>query len=150
MYFVTGPDGTETGPFPIETLRQWASSGQLPPGVPIRQLGGEPMRVDRIPELSTVYLPPSSGMSALIPTSNPDSLWAYYMGYLCLVPCFGIVAVPITIFKANAAIHAYRENNAIRGHTHAVVGLILAVLGVCIQSFFVFVAIQAFSSGRAS
>ena len=66
-----------------------------------------------------------STMGGLIPTGNPKSLWAYYLGLFSLLPCIGIATgIPALIFGLQA-LKAVKERPEIKGRNHALVGVII-------------------------
>lgn len=151
MYFVTGPDGSETGPVDLETLRQWAAAGKLPPHAPVRQVGRDAQPASRVAELAQFYpgaRSPEGPLGSLIPTGNPAALWGYYLGFAGLFPILGAFAVPFGIWQSIGGVKAYRQAPEIRGYTHAIVGLVLGGIGILIQVFFIVTIIAMVTAGR--
>ena len=149
MFFVTGPDGSESGPVAIEVLRQWAIGGQLPPHAPVRRMGAEPVRAELLPELSGVYRQApqtDSTLGGLIPTGNPASLWGYYLGFGAIIPFLGIVALPFCVWQSILGMRAAQANPAVKGMAHAIVGLVLALFGIFIQVIAVVILIASLGS----
>ncbi len=69
---------------------------------------------------------------AVIPTKNPKSLIAYYLGFVSLLPFIGLVfAFPAIVFGV-LALKARTQTPEIEGGGHAWVGIVLAVLGLLI------------------
>ncbi len=69
---------------------------------------------------------------ALIPTKNPSSLAAYYLGFLSLLPVIGLIfSVPALVFGV-LALRALSRDPQIEGGGHAWVGIVLAVLSIMI------------------
>lgn len=142
-YFVAGPDGEEHGPVELSTIIEWVRAGTLPPNAPVRDLAsGQTWRAGEVPELKAHYVghdysqPPSSATSsgasagsAMIPTGNPDALWGYYLGFASLLCCIGLPATPFAIVKSVRGLNRHKENPAVHGKTHAIVGIVLACVG---------------------
>lgn len=149
MFYVTGPDGVESGPVAIEVLRQWAIGGQLPPHAPVRRMGADPIRADLLPELSGVYRPAAQSdntLGGLIPTGNPASLWGYYLGFGAIIPFFGIVALPFCVWQSIRGVKTAQANPAAKGMAHAIVGLVLAFFGLLIQIGAIFAVVAVIGS----
>ncbi len=69
---------------------------------------------------------------AVIPTKNPKSLIAYYLGFVALLPFIGLVfAFPAIVFGV-LALKDLRQNPEIQGGGHARVGIVLAVFSLLI------------------
>ncbi len=70
---------------------------------------------------------------ALMPVNNPKSLIAYYLGFFALLPIIGILAaIPAIVLGIAATRYAAQLPNN-EGHGHAVVGIILGVIGLFIS-----------------
>ncbi len=69
---------------------------------------------------------------ALIPTNNPKALISYYLGFLSLLPVVGLLAaVPGLILGVQGVREAARLPDY-EGHGHAIVGIVLCVIGLVI------------------
>lgn len=72
-------------------------------------------------------------LGVLVPTKNPHSLWSYYLGIFSLIPCLGILMGIAAIILGAMAIKRFNANPAIRGRTHAIVGIVAGALCILIQ-----------------
>lgn len=84
-----------------------------------------------------VALAPRSGQQAesivetFVPTKNAPALVAYYLGLFSLFPLMGSLLGVIAVYYGIQGLRRFRENPAVRGKTHAWVGLICgAVFGL--------------------
>ncbi len=80
-----------------------------------------------------------SGLGVLVPTKNPHSLWSYYLGIFSLFPCLGVATGVTAVILGVMAIKRFNANPAIRGRTHAIVGIVAGALCVVIQIVLVIV-----------
>jgi hypothetical protein len=132
-YYVVGPDGKETGPVSLDELVGWVRSGQLPRHAPVRDEGSQsPVQAGQMIELAGQFPPEArraASGNAVIPTGNPDALWAYYLGWLSLLCVIGLIAAPFAFIKASKGMKAYERDPSVHGKAHVMVGRILAVLG---------------------
>ncbi len=67
---------------------------------------------------------------ALMPVNNPKSLWAYYLGFLALLPIIGLFAAVPSFILGIQAIQVARTLPGNEGHGHALVGIILSGIGM--------------------
>ena len=67
---------------------------------------------------------------ALMPVNNPKSLWAYYLGFLALLPIVGLLAAVPSFILGIQAIQVARTLPGNEGHGHAVVGITLSGIGL--------------------
>ncbi len=67
---------------------------------------------------------------AIMPVNNPKSLIAYYLGFLALLPLVGVLAAIPAIALGVAAVKVARHLPGNEGHGHAIVGIILGVIGL--------------------
>ncbi len=132
------PDGAEYGPVAWEELRQWQQQGRMPPGsIIIDADTGEERQPTSFPELSIprppmiVPPPPMQQLyynsqpqqpNHIIPTRNPNALWAYYLGifsFCCCGPILGIPAIILGIKGLKTA------ENIGEGKTHSIIGIVI-------------------------
>lgn len=75
------------------------------------------------PNLPGKTSPEGDATGGLIPYKNPSALWAYYLGYLGILPLiglpFGIAALVLGIL----GLRARQENPHIKGSVHAAIGI---------------------------
>lgn len=78
-WWVTGTDGREYGPVPIETLGRWISEGRLVPTSIVRVEGGAPVEARLVPEIAALFgaaappgaaLPPVAGAPVFAPAGE--------------------------------------------------------------------------------
>jgi hypothetical protein len=67
---------------------------------------------------------------AIIPAKNPQSLIAYYLGFLSLLPFIGLPFTLPAIICGILALKALSRNPEIEGGGHAWVGIVLAVISI--------------------
>ena len=70
---------------------------------------------------------------AIMPTSNPASLWAYYLGWLALIPGLGLVLGPFALACGVRGVRAANERPEIEGKGHAIVGLVLGAFATLLN-----------------
>ena len=66
---------------------------------------------------------------ALIPDKNPKALIAYYLGFVSLIPLIGFVAAIAAIILGVQGLQAAKRDPSVEGKGHAIVGIVLAVVG---------------------
>jgi hypothetical protein len=164
QYFVTGPDGKETGPFELSSLQAWISDGKLPAHAPVR-LSTETVAVQAIqrPELAQLFgqfaqapgmqsgTPGSGGgdfISTMVPAKNPPSLVAYYLGILSCIPVIGLPCAIIALIQGVKGVKLANSNPEAKGKTHAIVGLVLASIGLLINLVMIFGLLAIFLDGQ--
>ena len=129
-------DGQEFGPVPLATLLDWHREGRVPlDAAIIDAVTGEVRPVAEFPAF-TIPPPPLPGMPGtpvptapgpvttadhIIPTRNPNSLWAYYLSLAGLVCCFLPVGPVAIVLGARGLKDAKRVGV---GRTHSLVGII--------------------------
>jgi hypothetical protein len=133
-YYVVGPDGSESGPFELDVLIEWARAGQLPATAPVRDAGSQTARpAGQLIELAQ-HFPPRAAVSgagnALIPTGNPDALKGYYLGVASLICFIGLLVAPFAVLRSIKGWRAYKRDPSIHGAAHAVMGFVLVGLSV--------------------
>lgn len=89
---------------------------------------------------------PSDMLGGMIPTGNPASLIAYYCSIAGLLPCLAPICAPIAIIKGRQGLAAHRENPAIAGRTHSLVGIILGTLDLVLLLGIVLIFVIAVNS----
>ena len=67
---------------------------------------------------------------AIIPAKNPQSLLAYYLGFISLLPFIGLPFTLPAIVCGVLALKALSRNPQIEGGGHAWVGIVLAVISI--------------------
>lgn len=77
--------------------------------------------------------PAAGGLGVLIPAKNPHSLWSYYLGIFSFFPCLGLAMGITAVILGVIAIKRFNANPAIRGRTHAIVGIVGGSLGALIN-----------------
>jgi len=70
---------------------------------------------------------------AIMPTSNPASLWAYYLGWLALIPCLGLVLGPFALACGVRGVRAANARPEIEGKGHAIVGIVLGAFATLLH-----------------
>lgn len=71
---------------------------------------------------------PAPAVGALIPTSNPCALFAYYSGVFSLIPCLGLILGPIAVVLGVLGLKAIDKAPGLPGKAHAWVGIVLGGL----------------------
>jgi len=94
--------------------------------------------------------PADPTLGGLIPTRNPDSLWAYYLGLFSIFPLFGLPMGAVAMFKGGRALKHAKLNQADRGKAHAYVGIGCGTIGFLLNLAIVIVVIAAALSDRKS
>ncbi len=79
-----------------------------------------------------------SGLSTLIPYTNPKSLVAYYCGVFGLIPVLGFILAPIALIFGILALAYVRRNPTAKGTGHAIVGIVLGALSTAGHLFVLF------------
>jgi len=69
-----------------------------------------------------------SPVERLIPAKNGSALASYYLGLFSLFPVFGLVLAIAAVILGWQGLKNYHKNPAVRGRTHAWVGLICGVV----------------------
>ncbi|MEI7832579.1 MAG: hypothetical protein WCJ56_05220 [bacterium] len=144
------PDGAEYGPVTWDELQQWHQQGRVPPGTLLidADTGEEKLIGDfsqlsvpapMIPPPPQYYTQQQRQPNHLIPTQNPQALWAYYLSigsFICCGPLLGIPAVILGILGLGKA----REVG--EGKTHSIVGIVLgSITSLGYIAFWVFLFI---------
>jgi hypothetical protein len=144
MYTIVAADGNEYGPVDMATLQQWAHEGRVTPVTQVTTIeGGTRLQADQMPELqghlssfgqyqAPIAAPQSLIGSKMIPSGNPPALWSYYVGIASLAPCVGGIAGPAAIICGVKGLKKFRENPAVYGKAHAIVGIVLGSIGCVI------------------
>lgn len=74
--------------------------------------------------------PPSSDpVAALIPYKNAPALSSYYMGLFSGIPLIGLFLAGAAIVMGIRGLDQAKANPAVRGKTHAIVGIITGTIG---------------------
>lgn len=83
-YWVTGTDGREYGPVPIETIGRWIAEGRLIPNSQVRVEGGATTEARLVPEIAALFgaaAPPAGAYGAVTaPVFAPATefgVWAF-------------------------------------------------------------------------
>ncbi len=84
-----------------------------------------------------------SGLDAVIPTSNPPSLLAYYLGLFSILPVAGAVMGPVAIFSGVKGLRKVKEINGLPGKTHAWVGIVMGTIGTLFNLLILIVVVVA-------
>jgi hypothetical protein len=74
--------------------------------------------------------PNDGGVGTLIPYRNPKALIGYYMGFVALIPVLGVIFGPIAIILGILGVIYANRNPQAKGMVHAIVGIILGVIGL--------------------
>jgi hypothetical protein len=69
-----------------------------------------------------------SGLSTIIPYTNPKALVAYYCGVFGLIPVLGFILGPVALIFGILALNYVRRNPTAKGTAHAIVGIVLGTL----------------------
>ncbi len=69
-YWVTGTDGREYGPVPIETIGRWIGEGRLIPASLVRVEGGAPTEARLVPEIAAIFAASARSGGAAGPVSS--------------------------------------------------------------------------------
>ena len=130
IYFV---NGQQSSPLDGAQITQMVRAGTLPPTILVWQNG----LANWIPAPDSVLWPQElprptpqihSTSSAMIPTDNPQALWSYYIGIFAIVPVLGVVMGPTALIMGIKGLNVFRENPAVRGKTHAWIGIGCGIL----------------------
>ena len=82
-------------------------------------------------------------MGGLIPSKNPQALWAYYLGIFSLIPCLGLLlCVPAFVLGILGLRYGCLHPEA-KGKIHAWVGIILG--GLCTAGYIIFIVLSVVS-----
>jgi uncharacterized membrane protein len=101
QYWVTGTDGKEYGPAPLEMLGQWIAEGRIAPSTPVRKEGGATAEAAAHPELAAIFAS-RSGAPPSVATAE-FRVWGFMEQAWELVkpnwlPLCGIFLVQIALF----------------------------------------------------
>lgn len=77
----------------------------------------------------------------VIPAKNPDSLLAYYFGLFAIIPFLGLGIGPFSIWKGSSALKRCKEDPALTGKTHAMVGIGCGAIGLLFNLLIAFVTV---------
>lgn len=69
--------------------------------------------------------PPAGGVQALIPTSNPPALLAYYAAVFSVIPIFGLLLGPLAVVLGVVGLSKLRADPRLSGTAHAWIGIAL-------------------------
>lgn len=70
---------------------------------------------------------------AIIPDKNPKALIGYYLGFVALLPCAGLLfAIPAVVLGIMGYRYSLRFPEA-QGGGHAIVGIVLGVMSVLLN-----------------
>jgi hypothetical protein len=73
--------------------------------------------------------PAEGGVQALIPTSNPAALLAYYAAVFSVIPVFGLLLGPVAVALGVVGLSKIKTDPRLSGTAHAWIGV---VLGGCV------------------
>jgi hypothetical protein len=79
-------------------------------------------------------------LQAIVPTSNPKALLAYYCGIFGLIPVLGFILGPLALLFGILGLRSSSRNRKVRGAGHAIAGVILGPLGLVLSIVEVVVA----------
>ena len=95
--------------------------------------------------------PTGDGTGGLIPYKNPKALISYYLGIVSLLPVIGFPFAVASIILGIGGLRARKRTPIIKGSAHAIIGIVLGILGMPLHLLFglgVLVAIgQAIAGG---
>lgn len=81
-WWVTGTDGREYGPVPIETIGRWINEGRLIPTSVVRMEGGAPTEARLVPEIAPLFgaaaTRPGAGAPPTAPVFAPAGTFAVW------------------------------------------------------------------------
>ena len=69
--------------------------------------------------------------SSIVPYTNPQALIGYYLGFLAIIPAIGALAAPFAIGLGIWGLIKSRSHPESKGMVHAIVGIVLGLLGLC-------------------
>jgi hypothetical protein len=136
-------DGQQYGPVTYKELVQWHQQGRVPPNAFIVDaVSGEAQPISAFPALAVPPPPmpgapgmpptsvqqPPSAINQMIPTQNPQALWAYYLGIFSLICC--IFPLP-SLGPAALVLGILGLRNVERsgvGKGHAITGIVIGSL----------------------
>lgn len=76
-----------------------------------------------------------SGLTTLIPYTNPRALTAYYCGVFALIPVVGLVLGPIALVLGILGLLFVNANPTAKGTGHAIAGIVLGTITLLFNSF---------------
>lgn len=109
------PEAPYAQPLPPPLPAQGNMSGPLPPPPP------GPSRPAGYPGGGT------DPVEILIPYRNPLALAAYYTGLFSIIPCLGLILIPVALVCALLGLGKAQQHPESRGKAHAWVGIALAL-----------------------
>lgn len=86
---------------------------------------------------------PASGLTSLIPYTNPKALTAYYCGVFALIPCVGALLGVVALVFGILGLKAVRRDPRIKGTAHAIVGIVLGGIAILFNWSVIFLALVA-------
>ena len=127
------PDGAEYGPVAWEELQQWHQQGRVPPGAIIVDADtGEEKLTCNFPQLGVpapmippppqYYTPQQQQPDHMIPTQNPQAVWALCLSIISLLGCGPFLGIPALIL---GIIGLGKAKEIGEGRTHSIVGIVL-------------------------
>jgi len=147
LYKIRLSDQREFGPAEMSRIVAWAQEGRIPASALLVPTDGSPIRsvlaeaqlasmVQAPPTRSTGIPEPSvaddGGISGLIPYRNVPALVAYYLGVFSLIPLLGFVLGPVAFVLGIIGLYRRAKRPQCKGAAHAVVGMILGVIGTVV------------------
>lgn len=141
QYTVRVPTGQTYGPADVEVVVRWAGEGRIPPGAMlIDEHGVESPAIDHERLGAILRAPPTrpgpianpqpadSGITTLIPYTNPPALIGYYIGVASLIPILGLLLGPTAIILGVAGLNKRKAEPRAKGKAHAIVAIVLGSL----------------------
>jgi len=141
QYSVRVPTGQTYGPAEVEVLVRWAGEGRIPPGATlidgqgIESLAAEHDRLGPILRAPPIRpgpianpAPADSGITTLIPYTNPPALIGYYISVASLIPALGLVLGPIAVVLGVVGLRKRHADPRVKGMAHAIVAIVLGSL----------------------
>lgn len=110
------PLTTASSPQPIEAENT---------NTPVAPQAAQPQAMQPAPQVQNSDL-----SQTFMPTQNSDSLVAYYLGFVGLLPFIGLPFAVAALVYANKAMAKFRENPTPGAKGHAITGRVLAIISL--------------------
>jgi len=100
---------------------------------------------------ATPPLPAANPIDGLIPYKNGPALTSYYLGLFSGFPVLGLFMAGTALVLGFRGLRQVKENPALHGKTHAIVGIVTGIIGGLFNVFIVIGLVMALlSSGHSN